>query len=255
MSGIANPSKTPPVVNRLCQDEGVTFWDWLWAWTRDPVVWDWVRTTGAALLGALIGGLFTLWGQRQSAAQQVAREDAASKRHRLDALRDQSRDDAKTLFVAFTELHREIQTAPLTIGQHMNGQLWAPEWGKLWTRNRSLDLDVRARLLTDPDTRIKVQALVGYLDSASDFADGGDGGFPSPLSTNLHYMVSQLSAEGVELMGAYLRGEEHVTTRQPMWDDLARATMAYAEWEDYEIARMEALAEEQAEDIMRQENS
>jgi hypothetical protein len=143
----------------------------------------------------------------------------------------------------------------LSLAQHVNGQHWAADWSKIWTRSRSLDLDVRARLLTDSSIRAEVQELVKYFDSAVDYADGGDGGFRSPPNTNLHYMVSQLSAEGVEVMGAYLRGEGHSTTRQKMWDELARADSTYREWEAYEIARIDALAEEQEQDILRQERS
>lgn len=232
-------------------------WDWnvLWWWVADDAVWEWLRPLGAALLGAVIGGSFTLWGQARATREQAARDAAAADRARTEVLRDHSREDAKVLFVAFTELHREIQSSVLTFAQHMNGQHWAADWGKIWTRSRSLDLDVRARLLTDPSIRARVQELVKYLDSAVDYADGGDGGFRSPLTTNLHYMVSQLSAEGLEVVGAYLRGEGHSTTRQEMWDDLARADSMYREWEEYEVARMEALAEEQEEDILRQERS
>lgn len=142
-------SGSSSTLDELCEDDGVTYWDWLWAWVRDPVVWDWVRTTGAALLGALIGGLFTLWGQRQSAAQQIARESEASVRQRHDSLRDQSIADAKLLFAEFTALHRDIQVSELELGNYIDGHTWLPSWNKLWTKARSLDMDVRARLLTD----------------------------------------------------------------------------------------------------------
>ena len=47
----------------------MTFWDWLWAWTRDPVVWDWFRPALAALAGAIIGGAIAA-GQANAAASQ-----------------------------------------------------------------------------------------------------------------------------------------------------------------------------------------
>ncbi|MGW9114779.1 hypothetical protein [Microbacterium sp. NPDC055683] len=234
----------------------MNLWDWLWAWTRDPEVWEWLRPTGAALLGALVGGLFTLWGQRQSAAQVADRETKAADRVRYETLRDQSREEAHKLFTGFTELHRDIQDSPWTFSQIANGRHWASHWREIWTKDRSLDLDVRARLLTDAETRRQVQKLVWYLDSAENNADGPFaqyGEFRSPLDTNLRYMVEQLSAEGIELLGAYLRGERYETTREVMWRDLAAAETAYIEWEADHFARMEAQAEEQAGAIARAE--
>ncbi|MBS1896959.1 MAG: hypothetical protein JSS88_06210 [Actinobacteria bacterium] len=228
-------------------------WEWLWAWGRDPAVWEWLRPTAAALLGAFVGGLFTLWGQRQSASQQVAREEAESVKRRGEALRDQSREDAKLLFAEFTALHRAIQTSELSFGNHVDGHTWIPEWNDIWTRERSLDLDVRARLLTDPIIREQVQRLVEYLDRAPLYSDGGDGEFDSPLDTNLHYMVGQLSAEGVELLGAYLRGDSHATVRQRMWDDLAECDRAFVKWQEYVTARMEAQADDYEQEFLRRQ--
>jgi hypothetical protein len=219
----------------------VTFWDWLWAWTRDPVVWDWFRPALAALAGAIVGGAFTLWGQRQSASGQKKRDDEAWVRAQTAQRHERAREDARKLFEDFTDLHREIQETP-------SGVLRKPrtsfhdDWKVIWDRSRSLTMDVRARLVPDDDTRGKVQELVHFLDIADEVAADGWGGVPVKVSPGLEYLVLQVSAEGIEILGAYLRGAAPETHRQQVWDELRQASVDYAAWEIREVQRLEADA-------------
>lgn len=231
----------------------MTWWDWLWAWSRDAAVWNSLRPAFAALIGALVGGLFTLWGQRRASIAQVTRDENAALREEDIRRRDQARADARALFEDYTELHREIQEAPASLGQQAGLSSWHKEWRAIWTRERSLVLDVRARLVPDDATRQLVQEVVQLLDLAGTVSGGFEAaGNPVALSTPLRYVVSQLSAEGIEVMGAYLRGATHATTRQQMWDDLRRARSDLADWEQREVDRAEALAEEYAAELERQ---
>lgn len=231
----------------------MTWWDSLWAWSRDAAVWDSLRPAFAALIGALVGGLFTLWGQRRASTTQITRDEKAALREEDIRRRDQARADARALFEDFTQLHREIQEAPASIGQQAGLSSWRKEWKAIWTRERSLVLDVRARLVPDDASRRLVQELVQLLDLAGDVSGGYEAaGNPVALSTPLHYVVSQLSAEGIEVMGAYLRGATHATTRQQMWDDMRRARSDLADWQQHEVDRAEAMAEEYAEELERQ---
>lgn len=58
-------------------------------------------------------------------------------------------------------------------------------------------------------------------------------------------MVSQLSAGGIEVAGAYLPSEQHVT----------RAEDAYIAGEEYEMARFRAAAAEAGDDVAFGEQS
>lgn len=66
-------------------------------------------------------------------------------------------------------------------------------------------------------------------------------------------MVSQISGEGVEVIGAYLRGEAHTTTRARMWADLEIAAQAYADWDAYQAARAEEMNEERERQVEQEE--
>jgi hypothetical protein len=230
----------------------VTFWDWLWAWTRDPVVWEWFRPALAALAGAVVGGAFALWGQQQSAAGQNEREKEAWLREQTAQRHERAREDARKLFEDFTDLHREIQETPSGVMRPPRAS-FHDDWKRIWDRSRSLAMDVRARLIPDDDdnTRGKVQELVHFLDLADDIAADGWGGVPIKVAPTLEYLTLQVSAEGIEVLGAYLRGAPHATTRQQAWDELRQASVDYAHWEQREIQRHEALAAEWMEEQRR----
>jgi len=101
------------------------FWAWVTLWTRDPIVWDWVRTGSAALAGALVGGIFTLLGQRQAqrAQETIQRREfeetrsaasIATDRERAARAWERSLDNARELFEQFTSLHRAVRDTPKT---------------------------------------------------------------------------------------------------------------------------------------------
>ncbi|MCZ0710565.1 hypothetical protein OYT00_11190 [Microbacterium paraoxydans] len=220
----------------------MTFWDWLWAWTRDPIVWDWVRTTGAALIGALIGGLFTLGGQRQSMLIQSSRDKAAWVRTQDASRYDRSREDARKLFEDFAMLAREIQNKGETWAQLQGDETWADDWKSIWTTNRSLAFDVRARLLPDPDVRSAILELLDFLDSAPNLST--DDGHPSPgLKVGVRTVVQLATAESIDVMSGFLRGDPYATTRAESLDVLRQASKLYSEWEDHMIASSDAAAE------------
>ncbi|MEV7797472.1 hypothetical protein AB0O14_00130 [Microbacterium foliorum] len=221
----------------------MTFWDWLWAWTRDPVVWDWLRPAFAALAGALVGGGFTLWGQRQSAHVQRERDKDAWTREQVASSHERAREDARKLFEDFTDLHREIQESPSGIRLPPRTR-WETEWKKIWNRSRSLSLDVRARLIPDDVVRGQVQELVQFLGIASEVSGDSWEGNVVRVPTPLLSIVTQISAEGIDVMGAYLRGAPHASTRDAFWDEMRRTSRDYDQWVDGEIARNEAMYEE-----------
>lgn len=227
----------------------MTFWDWLWAWTRDAEALGWLRTVIAGVVGALIGGLFSLWGQARQARNQMALQklqfeseresgDARWELDRRAAARIQSLEVARELFEHFTALQRSIQAAKPTLSEIVQTASWGPKWREIWTEESSLNLDVRARLIADEDTRQEVQRIVQYLDRASSVSlDTSACGF---VRMRLREIVGHLTAEGIEFMGAYIRGDIHVTKRPTLRPLLDAGWIAYGEWEDNEIRRAES---------------
>ncbi|EYT59709.1 hypothetical protein [Microbacterium sp. UCD-TDU] len=232
-------------------------WDWnmLWWWVADDAVWEWLRPLGAALLGAIVGGSFALWGQIRAGREQAVRDTATADRARADALRDQSRAEAMQLFTDFTELHRDIRNTPSTFADWADSRHWVPKWRDLWTDDRSLDIEVRARLLTDEDTRAQVQTVVYYLDRAARYAATGPGTYSPHGGFSIQYYVKHLADEGVAVVGAYLRGEPHATLREATWVNLRKVEAAYDEWEEYEVERAEQAAAAEAESDPERPNS
>jgi sugar phosphate isomerase/epimerase len=93
-------------------------------WMQDGEVWEWLRVVFAALLGAVVGGFFTLSGQKREAKAQSKREARA-----------QSIADLRGLFESFVKLGQDIDDAPRTMG-HILGRPWRREWRLIWTRQR-----------------------------------------------------------------------------------------------------------------------
>ena len=227
-------------------------WDFFWAWTGDDVVWSWVRTASAALFGAVAGGAFTLLGQARQAKSQQAlqtiqldaeaeRTNARWERDRLDSAHRDSLGAAHELFEGFTAVQRSIQAERASLGDIVSGASWGPKWKRIWTADVSLDLDVGARLIVDDVARGEVQRIVTLLDQVSDVtADSQNYG---ALNMGLQEAAGHLSAEAIEVIGAYLRRVNHKSDRGEFMTALEKARIKYGEWEDYEVERQIAAAE------------
>jgi hypothetical protein len=234
----------------LCKDVQVELWSWLWAWGRDPEVWNWLRPALSALAGAAVGGWFTLGGQRKAAALQAARDEKAWERERAVERRQLARDDARALLEDFTDLRRQVDHLSTGI-RFVDRGVAVKAWGDIWTRPRSLKAAVRAGLLPDAEVRAEVQGLVALLDYADEISV--ENRVPSPgTAHSLRSLVSALAAEGTEVMAAYLREEKHETTRADLLDEIRRASVAWDAWVEREVENAEALAAEWAESIRRE---
>ena len=112
----------------------------------------------------------------------------------------------------------------------------------------SLDLDVRSRLMVDAQARAEVQKLVAYLDEATELT--ADSGHPHVLAVRLQVAVGQLTAEGIEVIGAYIRDEPDVSERGLMFEALEKAHSDYEDWQtrlEAEAIRRNEEAEEEAD--------
>jgi hypothetical protein len=158
------------------------FWEWATAWTRDDSVWEWVRAGAAALIGAVIGGVFTLRGQRraeitQEASQRREFEETrtaaaiASDRERLANAWDRSLENASELFEDFTALHRAVRDAPKKKADLIGGTVWE-QWDLIWDYEKALQFDVRTRLIADDPTRLTLQRIVWLLDRSDQLTAG-----------------------------------------------------------------------------------
>jgi len=248
-------AKTPPKSLRcpLARNSGqMNIWDWLWAWGRDDAVWTWVRTVFAALLGALIGGLFTLWGQSRQAKVQRDTLETQRVEDRKNSAHAQSLVAAHDLFEGFTDAHRQVQHAKPTIGDYATGADWSPHWNGIWTEDVSLDLDVKASLIADPDARAQVKRIVDLLDQAKNVAR--ESHYPTALKIGLREIVGQLTAESIDVLGAYIRNEPHDSKRAAMFEALDTSVANYDKWEEHQIEAsvyaMEVNAELSADAVL-----
>jgi hypothetical protein len=210
----------------------------------------------AALVGATIGGLFTAWGQaRQFRAQSEFQRDQSESsnaaalaqwtREQDASDRAESLDVARELFEKFTELHRAVQRDKPTFSEILQETGWGPKWETIWNPEVSLDIDVRARLISDERTRQTVQRLVELLDSVDSLTS--DSGYPTAVIVRLQHAAGQLTAEGIEVMGAYIRHQPHESERGVMLESLEKARERFDSWHESMaeegIARSEAEAE------------
>jgi len=226
------------------------------AFLQDGAFWSWFRTLFAALLGALVGGLFTLWGQARAARSQIAAQvmrDAVEEQRTTTAwertqdaqARADSLDEARRLHRSFSALHGELQGNDLSVNEVIRGVDWQPRWRTIWTPERSLDLDITSDLIRDEAARAQVQRVLKLLDNARDISlDGWPGATRYPLRT----LALNLSALGTKIVAAYLRRdpppEEYETTMAALEDNLKR----FEEWQDDQVRRAEAAAEAREDD-------
>lgn len=230
----------------------VTTWEWIWAWTGDSDFWAWARTLAAALLGVSIGGLFTVWGlarqsksvSRLQRAQFAAASDAAAaqwEQEQVAAARLVSLVVARELFERFVDLHRGIQREQPSLSEVVRGDSWEQKWEAIWSEEVSLEIDVRARLIVDEETRTAVQVLVVHLDAIVSVTS--DAGYPTALPVRLQEAAAQLTAEGIEVMGAYIRGQPHVSDRRSMLEALDQAEKRFEGFQNA-VAEAEIAAAE-----------
>lgn len=213
----------------------------LW-WTVDPAAMEWVRTSLAALAGALAGGLFTLRGQSRAEDAQLLR-DVLNRDAQLDDLKRQALDaDMRSLHNSFANLMSAVDATPQSFAATLGAEPWNDEWKAIWTRAVRTKLRVDADLIPDPPTRERVIEIIGLLKNARDHSR--EGMWPGAPSRHLRWLTGQLTAEGAAVMAAFLRREEHATDRADLFASLRSEETEISRWEDHEIERSDRQAEE-----------
>lgn len=223
-------------------------WYIVW-WTQDEAVWEWVRTVAAALLGAVIGGLFTLRGQTRAAKQQLDRDEKARQAALEDARREDTKADARALFESFIDLERAISDADRTFAQMIGEQAWYPTWKTIWTKERRRVIRAQAGLIPDRTTRESLTQVVYFLNRARD--QSAEGNWPGAPDRNLYHLVQALASEGTEIVEAYLRRDPFVTRRIGFIDRLAQTDAEFDTWQREESERYD----DTMRDIARQESA
>ncbi|UUT36392.1 hypothetical protein [Microbacterium elymi] len=113
----------PSALAATTDPEGLWYIFW---WTQNEDISEWLRTVAAALLGALIGGFFTLAGQSRSAKHQSHRDEKAREAAVADARREDTKADVRALFESFIDLERSISDAERTFGQMISQRALVP---------------------------------------------------------------------------------------------------------------------------------
>ncbi|MDF2918358.1 MAG: hypothetical protein K0S70_2575 [Microbacterium sp.] len=206
--------------------EGLWYIFW---WTQDKAVWEWVRTVAAALLGAVIGGLFTLRGQARAAKQQADRDETAREAALEAARREDTKADARALFESFIDLERAISDADRTFSQMIGEEAWYPAWKTIWTKERRRVMRAQAGLLPDRGTRERVTKVIYFLNQARN--QSVEGNWPGVPDRDLFRLVEALASEGTEIVEAYLRRDPFETRREGFVEKLEKTDAEYNEWQ------------------------
>lgn len=90
---------------------------------------------------------------------------------------------------------------------------------------------------------LKRLGLVRLLDNAVDIASGTEEKYPFQMDKPLPVLATQLTSEGIELMGAYLRGEEYSSSQRDFLELAASRANELEVW-------MDDVMRDQAEDHM-----
>lgn len=224
-------------------------WNNFWASILTSDVGEWLRTLAAAAIGGALGGFFTLRGQVRAETTQAKRDALARSNAVRDAQRAETLRDARKLYEDFVHLQGEILAAPVPFDALL-GAPWVNTWKSIWSPSLRDKLRVGTFVLPDTKLREDLLELIWFLSRAHDYSNEG---FPYPAKPTyiLPKLVEALAAEGVEIIAAYLRGDQTFTTRRSAyWETLRRARQDYEEWEKYQVAesikRDEAAAQAEA---------
>lgn len=205
---------------------------WLW-WTQN----EGIRVLFVGLLGAIIGGGFTYLGQWQ--ARRAAIEDRR---------RDQTAEDARALFKSFVRLLEDIEGADYDI-THQMGKSWRKPWRAIWTGPRATTIRVQGELLADPKVRKHLSEVVQFLDNAVDISNEGRFG----TKVGLRRLVLALAADGIEVLGTYLRHDPFANPHAKLFAALRKVMHDQAKWEAHEIEASDVAAEEYAAQMSEEE--
>lgn len=214
----------------LAKTDPPGLWFIFW-WMQDAKVWAAILSFAIGLTGAVVGGWFS------------ARAAKRARKHQIEDLRRAAADaDARDLHSKFVELMSLIDQNPADLAQIMGVVSWYPSWKAIWTPKLRTDLRVGADVIPNESARSKLKTVIDYLNNARDLSS--DGIWPGRPDRSLRRLVGMLAAEGVDIMSAYRRGDEHVTKRKEWLDSLAAETRAYAKWEADSEAASQRAAEE-----------
>lgn len=180
---------------------------------------DWLTPTiaaGAALLGAIVGGLFTLWSQAREASAQRSR-DAETSRHQREVRQiERSEGDVRTALQLFLDCRQALREEELIQREVLGPDLVG------WDSAQFLSPHVRrlnaaVLLVPDPNVRAQTTWIVEHLLSATHFVDDAQGfEEDSVCRLRLTDVLRKLLGHGVELLAAEIRGDSFVAPR----DDL-----------------------------------
>ena len=218
------------------------WYDHLFDWVPDARVWEWVRTLLAALIGSVLGGFFTLRGQKRAEKAQAVRDTVARAEALQDGRRAATLADTRALFDSFVKLQREIQEAPRSIMNYARLSDWNDTWKDIWSPSLRQALRVQAELVPHDGIRNSVHWTIRYLHSARDYSWEG-APYPGKPNYPLPELVDMLAGEAVELLGAYLRDTPFTSRRSELWTNLAKAHAAYLAWEAVEVEHQEKAAD------------
>ncbi|WP_194397120.1 hypothetical protein [Microbacterium atlanticum] len=159
------------------------------------MTWEALVAGLAALIGAVVGGLFAIWAQAREARAQAARDREAREHDRAEARRADGMADCRAILAEFIELRRLTPTI-----QNDSGA-----WRRIWTSDRQDALHLRAGLIPDDRTRKAVSRLLEHIDRAPVFAKGSSD-WPGAI-WELGELVDLLLKKAVQIMNAYVRGD------------------------------------------------
>ena len=230
---------------------------------------DGLGAGGSALLGALIGGGFSLGGQfiagRIQSRVQRAKEisdralaDAKWERDSEAQTRAALHDDVRDILEELTAVHRELEAAVPTFAEAMGKESWEKRWPAIWTDERSLKIGVMRELILDEDARDALKRVVKLLDQSPNITSPS---YPGRVAgEELRVLGMKLASSGIGIVAPYLRNERYTTTDEEYWKPLETAASQYKEWEaeqerrasedDYhrEQARIDEAQEEEEEE-------
>jgi hypothetical protein len=196
----------------------------------------------AAIAGGLIAGVFTVWGQGRQAKADRASQNLQFTEDRKIAARAESIQTARDLFESFVKLDNAVRFAK----QVRSESEWLLDlWPTIWTESTRTTIVTQSRLLVEDraNARESINQIVQYLLRADIIAN--EAGW-NHANTNipLRTIAQNLADEGISIMSAYIRDEEHSTTQGVFLGQLDQGWSDYLQWEQAEIVRLSRLAEE-----------
>lgn len=183
---------------------------------------------------------------REEKDRDYDRSRRAASEAEVERRREMGREDAKSLFTLFADLH-SITTSTVSAPRERDGDgflvvfvEFEREWGEIWTADVRAQVVYRVTLITITESRQVLEEIVSFLDALTELAAEY---WPS-TKLNLKSAAVEILDQAVKVLGQQIRGDS-IEANDALMQRYRSHRQAWLDWEDSQFQAAVRYSEEQ----------